>query len=152
MAVERSGGVIIFRDTPLGRKYLVLRSSRPQSQIAEKKIVKDFWDFPKGRLESGEKGIDAALRELKEEAGIEKVEIDTVFKETLRYFTRRDGKPIPKFVAMFLGRVSDDRVTLSWEHDAYEWLGYEEAHARLTLAPMKQALVRAEKFLQKPDK
>ena len=148
MPVERSAGVIIFRNTPHGRKYLVLRSSRSQSQIAEKKFIKEFWDFPKGRLEPGEKGLDGALRELQEEAGIEKVEIDPTFKATVRYFTRRDGKPIPKFVAMFLGSVSSDRITLSWEHDVYLWLHYKEAHACLTLVPMKQALVRAEEFLK----
>lgn len=149
MPVERSAGIIIFHDAASGRKYLVIRSSRDSSQISEKKSVKEFWDFPKGQLEKGETGIDAARREAKEEAGISGFEILSGFKETVSYFTRREGKPIPKFVAMFLAEAKSDKVKLSWEHDKYEWLPYEEAYSRISLPPMKQALEKAEEFLKK---
>ena len=147
MPVERSAGIIFFRTAREGLRYLVIRSSRPESTIAKGKAVAEFWDFPKGQLEAGETGIDAARREAKEEVGIEDFELIADFKETVHYFTRRDGKSIPKFVAMFLGRTRQDRVTLSWEHDMYEWLSYDEAHRRITLLQMKQVLAVAEKFL-----
>lgn len=128
---------------------MVLRASRSESEIAKGKFVKEFWDFPKGQLEQGEKGIDAARREAKEEAGIEDYGIISEFKETARYFTRREGKPIPKFVAMFLAEVKTDKVKLSWEHDKYEWLAYNEALERITLPPMKETLRKAEQFLER---
>ena len=56
MPVERSAGIIIFRNAPEGRKYLVLRASRSESEIAKEKFVKEFWDFAKGRLEPGVEG------------------------------------------------------------------------------------------------
>lgn len=106
----------------------------------------EFWDIPKGLLEAGEqKGIDAAVREAREETGIENFSIVPDFKYTARYFTRREGKPIPKFVAVFLAEAQDDKVKLSWEHDACEWAGYAEAMKRLTT--MKPALKAAEEFL-----
>lgn len=149
MPVERGAGIILFRKTPEGRKYLVLRSSRLESEVDKGKSVKEFWDFPKGLLEGGETGIDAARREAQEEAGVKEYEIIPKFKETLRYFTRRGGKPIPKFVAMFLAEAKTDKVTLSWEHDKYEWLKYNEASERITLKEMKKALAHAEEFLNK---
>lgn len=147
MPVERSAGIIIFVNNTSGRKYLVIRSSRTDSQISPKKSVKEFWDFPKGRLNNKESGLEAAKREADEEVGMGQLEIIPGFKETARYFTRREGKPIPKFVAMFLAEARDDKVKLSWEHDKYEWLPYEEAYERISLLPMKQALERADKFL-----
>ena len=147
MPVERGAGIIIFRNIPDGRRYLILRASRDESTIAPGKKVKEFWDFPKGRLEPGESGIEAARREAFEEAGIKDYELIPEFKETIKYFTRREGKFIPKFVALFLAESKIDRVKLSWEHDKYEWLPYNEALERVTLKEMKKALENAENFL-----
>ncbi|OGZ95846.1 MAG: hypothetical protein A2847_01280 [Candidatus Sungbacteria bacterium RIFCSPHIGHO2_01_FULL_50_25] len=149
MSVERAAGIIIYRDTPEGRKYLLLRASRDESTLAPGKRVKEFWDFPKGRLEKGETGLEAAGREAEEEAGLDDIEIIQGFKQTVQYFTFRTGKPVPKYVAMFLGRVASKAVTLSWEHDEYLWLGYEDAKKRITISKMKDALQAAEDFLQK---
>ena len=149
MPVERSAGIIFFRNTPKGRKYLLLRSSRDASLIATKKKVKEFWDLPKGILNKGESGIDAARREAKKEVGIDNVSLFPDFKKTVQYFTWRDGKRVMKFAAMFLGESPTDTVTLSWEHDKAEWLLYEDAKARVTLRQMKDALEAAEEFLQK---
>ena len=111
----------------------------------------DFWDIPKGLLDGGEKGIDAARREVQEETGITNIGLVSDFKETVRYFTRREGKPIPKFIAVFFGEVKDDAVALSWEHDRFEWLPYDAARERLTRKEMKDALVKAEAFLTAPE-
>lgn len=141
MPVVRSAGIIFFRETPVGRKYLVIRSAREIPKRGE------FWDFPKGELEKGEKGIDAARREAKEEVGIEKFTILPEFKETVRYFTRKHGKPILKFVVLFIARAAMGKVELSWEHDKYEWLSYKDAYQRISLKQMKLALHTAEEFL-----
>ena len=140
MPVERSAGIIFFLKTPQGRKYLIIRSS------GLKKKRKEFWDFPKGKLEKGETGLQAATREAQEETGIDDFEIDPNFKETVRYFTWREGQRMPKFVAMFLVEAKTDKVKLSWEHDAYEWLPYEEAYKKLST--MKKALKKAYDHLQ----
>lgn len=111
----------------------------------------NFWDFPKGLLEKGEKGIDAAMREAKEEVGINDFLLDTDFKRTIRYFTRwrNPAKANLKFVALFLAESKTDKVKLSWEHDQYEWLSYVKARVRVSLPQMKKALADAEQWLNK---
>lgn len=149
MPALRSAGFVIFRETPQGRRYLALRASRAESTVAKGKTVGEFWDFPKGTLEKGESGMDAALRETREEAGITGMRVADGFKETARYFSGAQGKRMLKFVAMFLAETKKKHVVLSWEHDRYEWLPYVEAHKHITLLPMKKVLERAEKFLNK---
>lgn len=140
MPVERSAGIIFFRNTPKGRAYLVIRSSNHIPERGE------FWDFPKGRLEAGESGLQAAERESHEEVGIKNYQLLSDFKETVKYFTKRSGRM--KFVAMFLAEAKNAKVKLSWEHDKYEWLSFEEARTRISVDTMKSALGKAEEFLQ----
>ncbi len=147
MPAERSAGVILFRNTDEGRKYLVIRSTLSEARVSQQKKVREFWDFPKGQLDKGETGLEAAKREAKEEVDIDEFQITPDFKETVRYFTWREGKPIPKFVAMFLAEAKTDKVKLSWEHDKYEWLSYEKAYERISLPQMKKALEAAKGFL-----
>ncbi len=141
MPVERSAGIVFFRATSEGRRYLIVRSARDIPDRLE------FWDIPKGQLATGERGIDAAVREAREETGIANFSIVPEFKYTASYFTRREGKSIPKFVAVFLAEAHDDTVKLSWEHDQYAWVPYEEAMKKLTT--MKPAIKAAEEFLAK---
>lgn len=141
MPVERSAGIIIFRNIDQGRKYLVIRASR------DDKNKPVFWDFPKGLLGKGESGVAAALRETEEETGLADLKIIQGFKETVRYFTRHNEKTALKFVAMFLAESKSEDIKLSWEHDAFEWLPYEKARERITRKEMKRALDKAKSFL-----
>ena len=52
-----------------------------------------------------------------------------------------------KFVAIFLAKASKDKVTLSQEHDAFEWATFKEAMKKLTT--MKEALKKADEFLSR---
>lgn len=144
MPVERSAGIIFFRNTVEGRRYLVIRSS-----YHGKDGKHNFWDFPKGLLDKGEKAIDAAMRESEEEVGMNNFDPLPNFKETVRYFVRHDGdkKATLKFAAMFLAEAKTDKVKLSWEHDKFEWLSSWEACRRISKLEMKKALAKAEKFL-----
>ena len=140
MPVSRSAGIILFRNTTEGRKYLILRAKRDDDRP-------EFWDISKGELNSGESGIEAARREVKEETGIEDYKLIGDFKFTAQYFTKREGKTIPKFVAVFLAEAPNEAVKLSWEHDSFEWATLEEASKKLTT--MKKALHAADEFLSK---
>ncbi|RJQ14530.1 NUDIX domain-containing protein [Candidatus Parcubacteria bacterium] len=146
MPVERSAGLILFNEAREGRRYLVLHST-PSPEYP------DFWDFSKGVLDGNEKGVEAARREAQEETGITDLDIIEGFKYTARYFRKnRNGKGIiPKFVAMFLARTDKKEVKLSWEHDKFEWLTYEEALNRISNKEIKKSLEAAEDFLNKND-
>jgi len=142
MPASRSAGIILFKNTPEGRKYLILRASR---NVHEERA--EFWDIAKGELDKGESGIEAAKREVNEETGIKNFNLILDFKFTARYFTKRDGKTIPKFVAVFLAKVpADGEVKLSSEHDAFEWVTLGEASKKLST--MKKALYAAEEHFK----
>lgn len=142
MNVEKSAGIIFFRRENNKILYLLLRASR----IKNENKKPEFWDFPKGLLENNEKGIDAALREAREETGITELKIIPDFKETVKYFTKRGGRTALKFVTMFLAESLTDKVSLSWEHDKYKWLVYEEAREKITRTEMKKILEKAERY------
>lgn len=151
MLIEKSAGIIFFRAEPKNphRLYLIIRSSRIGFFGDDNfKNKKEFWDFPKGLLEGHEKGIEAAMREAYEETGISDFKITEEFKETVKYFTKRDGKTALKFVAMFLAEAKSNEVKLSWEHDKYEWLPFQKAYDKISRIEMKKALENAESFLK----
>ena len=59
------------------------------------------WSFPKGHVEPGETEIETALREVREETGLE-LSLQEGFRESVEYFP----KPyIKKQVVYFLGEV-----------------------------------------------
>lgn len=98
------------------------------------------WDFPKGKIEKGETKKEAALRELKEEAGIT-AEIDNDFEESFVYFFRdKEGILIKKEVYFFTGQASSVKITLSFEHIDHAWLTFEDAIKKLTYDNAKELL------------
>ncbi|MCS7197738.1 MAG: bis(5'-nucleosyl)-tetraphosphatase [Candidatus Bipolaricaulota bacterium] len=136
METERSAGVIVFRDGPAGREYLLLRSASG-----------GHWGFPKGRVESDEDEATAALRELHEETGIA-VEILPGFREVIRYEFTRGLRNFSKEAIYFLGRARSSAVRLSGEHCEYLWASYERTRQRLSFENAQELLDKAERFLQ----
>lgn len=138
METERSAGVIVFRDGHAGREYLLLRSASG-----------GHWGFPKGRVEPGEDEREAALRELREEAGIT-VDILPGFREVIQYDFVRGSKNLHKEVVYFLGRARSFAITLSGEHLDYLWANYERTRQRLSYENAQELLDKAERFLNGP--
>jgi 8-oxo-dGTP pyrophosphatase MutT (NUDIX family) len=142
MPVEKSAGAIIFRKENNKIYYLLLhypsgsRSSR------------DYWDFPKGHIEKGEKIEETVKREVFEETGLKDIKILPGFKETIKYFFKFEGKNILKFVTFFLAETKEKNVQISFEHIGYEWLPFEEAMERLTFQNAKEILNKANEFLK----
>jgi 8-oxo-dGTP pyrophosphatase MutT (NUDIX family) len=87
--------------------------------------------LPKGHPEEGESASDAALREVREEAGVEARLVEKL--GDVRYWYMRGGRRIAKVVSFFLleylsGEVDDhDR-----EVEHARWLPLEDAARELT--------------------
>lgn len=148
MLVERSAGAVIFRKTQSGKEYLLLQHPDKEGKRATKPAA-GHWDFPKGHLEKGEETLDAVRREVKEETGLTRLDIIPEFKATIRYFVNYDNQKRLKFVAFFLAETRQKKVTISWEHQNFAWLPFEEARKRLTYANAKKVFSSAHHFISK---
>ena len=110
--------------------YLIIRRSS--------KYLQGTWQMISGRIEPGETAWYAALREIQEETGLITDRLYSAdFSETF-YEVKNDKVFLcPVFVAF----VDDPAaIRLSNEHDAYEWLPFEEASKRLIFAEQKRGL------------
>ena len=86
---ELSAGCVVYKkDDPV--KYLLLHYEA------------DHWDFPKGHVEANESNEQAALREVKEETGIEDANLIPGFKESISYYYKQQSQTIFKEVVFFL--------------------------------------------------
>jgi 8-oxo-dGTP pyrophosphatase MutT (NUDIX family) len=87
--------------------------------------------LPKGHPEGDETGADAALREIREETGVEARLIDKL--SDVRYWYQRDGKRIAKVVSFFLFEyVSGEPGGDPFEVEEARWMTLEEAEKSLS--------------------
>lgn len=134
---EKSCGVIVYRSTETGVKFLLLH------------YPGGHWDFPKGHVEKRDSSEEAtALRELEEETGIKQVEFNTGYKESMYYeFNRGYKDRVKKVVIYFLAETDEEVVNISFEHQNFTWLPYEEALEKLTYENAKDLLRKAQPYL-----
>jgi len=98
--------------------------------------------LPKGHPEKGESPADAALREVREEAGVQTTLIEKL--GDTRYWYMRDGKRIAKVVAFFLlDYVSGDPADHDHEVEKARWMSLEQAARRLTYKGEREMAERA---------
>jgi len=134
--VEKSAGAVIFKRENKKNYYLLLH------------YQSGHWDFPKGNIEKGEKLEETVKREVKEETGLEDIELLPGFKENIKYFYKLRGKNIFKIVTFFLAETKTKKVKISWEHIGYKWLPYKEALEQLTFKNAKEIIKKANRFLR----
>jgi len=141
MKKEQSAGAVIyyFDEVPC---FLLLK-------------YKTYWGFAKGLIEENESEKDTALREIKEETGLENFDIVPGFEEKQNWFFRWEGKLVNKEAVYFLIRVKreeKDRVKISFEHEDFKWVAKEEALKLMKIKANKEMLEKAYKFIQEYEK
>jgi len=115
----------IRREHSAGGAVILLREGRPHvAMIATR--GKTRWGLPKGAVSEGETSDQAAVREVREETGIE---ADIVSKlDTIEYYFRAGDTLIHKFVDFFLMRYrSGELQPQLTEVDDVAWVPLEEA-------------------------
>ena len=141
---EISAGIIIYRKTEDGTKFLILYHGR------------GYWNFPKGKIESEEKSFQAAIREIREETGLNRNDLrfDEYFKAYEKFtFWRRLGRQnvkVFKIVIFYLAETKNPVIKISKEHSGYGWFTYREAMKILGKHKDSQrVLTQAHQFLVK---
>lgn len=116
----RSAGAVVVRPCEHDFRFLLLRAY-------------SYWDFPKGGIESGERALDAACREVEEETTLKALEFPWGFEfqetppygrgKVARYYLAlsREG-PVSLPVNPVLGHP---------EHHEFRWLDYASARTLL---------------------
>jgi 8-oxo-dGTP diphosphatase len=104
------------------------------------------WQLPKGIVDPGESPEDAALREVREEAGIETERLELI--DTIEYWYRsvRRGKPVRyhKYVHFYLLEYRNGDVA-DHDHEVAEarWVSFEEALALLDFKSEREVVEKA---------
>jgi len=131
-ATEFSAGGVVVRDGACVVIVPTRRAANGSRVLA----------LPKGHPEEGESASDAALREVREEAGVEARLVEKL--GDVRYWYMRGGRRIAKVVSFFLleylsGEVDDhDR-----EVEHARWLPLEDAARELTYKGEREMARRA---------
>ncbi len=107
---QKSCGVLPYRVTENGREYLIVFEQYSKC-----------WSLPKGHMEPGEAELQTALRELKEETGLN-ARIDPSARAAVEY----PVSPVSqKQVVFFLGEVNGIPRVREGEIDAFRWIKAE---------------------------
>ena len=97
-----------------------------------------LWCQVAGKNEPGEKAWQTALREVGGETGLKLSELWSA--DICEQFYELD-KDCITLVPVFVGFVSSAaKVTLNNEHDAFAWLSFDEAAARLSFPGQRKAV------------
>ena len=134
MTLEKSCGALVFRRFHGNTELLLIKHANG-----------GHWSFPKGHVESGETEVETALREIKEETGIDVI-IDPSFREVISYSPKKDTH---KDVIYFIARAQNYDYTPQEEEIAQiKWVEINRAHTILTYDNDKQLVNKAKQVIR----
>ena len=143
---------IVTRDQ-ISSGGVAFRWQEPEPEIAIVSVKPSLrWQLPKGIVDPGESPEITAVREVREEAGIETDLLSLI--ETIEYWYRstKYGKPIRfhKFVHFYLLHYRSGKVT-DHDHEVAEarWVRIEEAIEMLAFKSERQVVEKAKGMIEK---
>jgi 8-oxo-dGTP pyrophosphatase MutT (NUDIX family) len=139
-----SAGGVAFRWTETGLQIAIV-SIKPKLR----------WQLPKGIVDPGESPEVTAVREVREEAGVETERLGLI--ETIEYWYRslRNGKPVRyhKFVHFYLLKYTGGDVA-DHDHEVEEarWVSFEQALEMLEFKSERETVEKARQMIEKLGK
>lgn len=119
--------------------------------IKNKKVLlvyeknRNFWGFPKGHMEEGENEVETALREVKEEVGLD-VEIDVTKRYSLNYIIRDE---IDKTTILYIAIPKNENLKKQEsEIEDIKWCDFNEALNTLTFKNLKELFKKVIKDIE----
>ena len=115
-------------------EILILRRSE------EVGTYQELWGGVAGFVEEGEEPYETALKEIKEEVGLEKEDLRSVKKEDAVKFTDLYGDKLYDWVVYpFLFHIKErDKIQLDWEHTEFRWIKPSELKKYDTVPRFKE--------------
>ena len=110
-----------------------------------------IWALPKGKIDPGESAAEAAVREVREETGVEGSLVEKLGDVRYMYIATWEGargEKISKVVSFFLltagaGRIGEIDEAMRVEVDEARWLPLDEAQLLLTHKGEREMVARA---------
>jgi 8-oxo-dGTP pyrophosphatase MutT (NUDIX family) len=137
---ETSAGGVVYRLEEGNALFLLIKDSYQN------------WGFPKGHLETGERAEDAAVREVREETGIDDLALRGRI-ETIDWYFRFRGQLIHKVCHFYLMETA--QATTNPQHaegiTACRWVSFDEARAAISYANARKVLGRANEMIAGPS-
>jgi len=139
MKVEFSAGGVVYRKVNKSIEFLIVQHSGHHR-----------WVLPKGWIDPGETKEQTAIREVKEEAGVE-AEIRDQLGEITVFYTNQEKEKVRKTSYFFLmeyksGNPEKDH---GWEVENTTWLSPQEAIKKLDYPGEKKMVEKATALLEK---
>ena len=120
----------VYQQTDKGLKFLILKRN-------EKKLYEHLWQGVAGKIEKDEEAWETAIRELKEETGLDPVKMFVA--DHVSQFYEKHGDRV-NLVPVFGIEVDSKNVILSDEHIEYKWVDFKEAFDTLVWNGQKKGI------------
>ena len=135
MTHEKSCGALIYRKKQGEYELLLIRHRSG-----------GHWSSPKGHVENNETEIETALREIREETGLQ-VALQKGFRQCVEYFPKPDVK---KQVVYFLATPQGDDTVHRQEEEIseYRWCPLSTVSGAVTFKNDKNLVEEARRFLK----
>jgi len=139
MKIETSAGGAVYRKVNSKIEFLIVRHSGHHR-----------WVLPKGWIDPGETKEQTAIREVKEEAGVE-AEIQEHLGEVTIFYTSPEKEKVRKTSQFFLMKYKegDPGKDHGWEVENTQWLTAKEAVKKLDYPGEKKMIEKAIILLEK---
>ena len=139
---HRCAGGIVVRLNKDCVEFLLLKQIRRNGEVQ--------WVMPKGHIDKGEASERAAIREVREEAGVEELRLIVFLGKQQFQYREKHGNQHEKVVSWYLMETRyESRLSLNIEEGFVEakWLPYEEARKRCSHEDFRPWVDRAAEIL-----
>src|SRR6266704_7064695 len=131
-----SAGGVVYRWDKENPLFLLLGSEK-----------RGTWCLPKGLIEPDEDEVTTAIREVREETGVNRVKMKGKIG-LIRYQFGYRAKTFDKTVHFFLFETDQADSKVGSEHDFMEWMPFEKALDTISYPNEKEVLSKAKEMIQ----